>query len=71
MMHREELKTLAEQIQTAARLIQQDGRPVDTFQSSVPLNMPTHGPNILLQNVERTLSAAAVAIDAYVNSSPR
>jgi hypothetical protein len=70
MMHREELKALAEQMRTVARLVQQDGQPVDTFQRTVGA-MRSHGPNLLLQNVERTLGAAANAIDTYVNSSPR
>lgn len=56
---------MAQQAAELSERIQQ-GRPVDTFQNSVMFTLPTHGPDVGLQNIERTLNQLVKQIKSYL-----
>lgn len=67
--HEKELREFADNAATLAQQIRQDwGSAVGSGGMQVRVNrdMPTHGPNHALLNVERQLGGVVSAIEAYL-----
>ena len=71
--HEQELTDFAEAAAKLATKIHQEwgsGAPAGGFQTRVNRDMPTHGPDVKLQNVERLLGSVVAAIDDYLRRPP-
>jgi hypothetical protein len=70
---REALEAVADKATEVAGLIRQDwgsGAPEGGVQTRVNVDIPGHGPDHVLLNVERLLGDVIVAIEAYLQRPP-
>jgi hypothetical protein len=70
-VHVKELRDLAEHARKVAEQVRQDwgsAAPGGGIQVRVNRDMPSHGPDPDLQNVERALGNVVAAIEAYLRS---
>jgi hypothetical protein len=72
MEHVKELRDFAHRAAKLAELIHQDGGSATDggLQVRVNVDMPKHGPDLDLQNVEHLLGGVIGAIEAYLRRPP-
>jgi hypothetical protein len=71
--HEKELRDFARRAEKLAEQIHQDwgsAAPEGGMQTRVNIDMPKHGPDLVLQNVEIALGNVVGAIEAYLRRPP-
>lgn len=70
--HEKELRDFADKAAKLAELIQQEwgsGAPAGGVQTRVNVDIPKHGPDLALQNVEGQIRSVVAAIDNYLRKT--